>query len=51
MVLAWLAPPKPEVDVRASANPSKPVAVVHYSCICNGIHGLSVVDFEREVMG
>jgi hypothetical protein len=24
---------RPEIDVRAAAKPSKPVAVIHYSCI------------------
>ena len=40
--------PRPEIDVRTAAKPSKPVAVIHYSCISNAIRGIRQLSTSSE---
>jgi hypothetical protein len=45
---------RPEADVRAAAKPSKPVAVIHYSCIAEAIYaqlrqrGMQILDPQNS---
>ena len=39
---------RPEIDVRIAANPSKPVAVIHYSCITDAIRGFRQLSTSSE---